>query len=271
MEQLLILSDIVEATVVKRPSCLIKSPYVADVEIKGDVDLYLGHTPALGCCGLSDKNATVIMTPSYSSKNKCKYTVQLSMQPNTIVGINPKLAEKIVEQCLQKNLLQKLRGATKVQREKTIGCSRFDFAGIDGDGIPFLMEVKNVPLADYEDLPAKIRKTMSFDDRNPLEKVAYFPDGYRKTSSEPVSPRALKHIRELHRIKKGNPEKIRCLMCYVIQRTDVNRFTTSVVDQEYKMATKEAFEDGVEIITLQIKWSINDIGEAVASFIRDDL
>jgi len=127
------------------------------------------------------------------------------------------------------------------------------------------MEVKNVPLADYEDITAKDRKNKCYDDRQYDSKVAYFPDGYRKKSSDPVSPRALKHIRELTLIKKESIT--RCIMCYVIQRTDVNRFQPSIIDPEYRQAVKEAIEAGVEIITLVIKWT--NTGEAY--FVRDDL
>jgi DNA-binding sugar fermentation-stimulating protein len=80
-----------------------------------------------------------------------------------------------------------------------------------------------------------------------------------------VSPRALKHIRELTLIKKES--KTRCIMCYVIQRTDVDRFQPSIIDPEYRNAVKEAMDAGVEIITLVVKWSRD--GEA--QFIRDDL
>jgi DNA-binding sugar fermentation-stimulating protein len=80
-----------------------------------------------------------------------------------------------------------------------------------------------------------------------------------------VSPRALKHIRELTLIKKES--KTRCIMCYVIQRTDVDRFTISVIDPEYREAVKVALENGVEIITMVIEWKRN--GEAY--FVKDDL
>ena len=127
------------------------------------------------------------------------------------------------------------------------------------------MEVKNVPLADYEDICSKDRKNKCYDDRPYDSKVAYFPDGYRKKSTEPVSPRALKHIRELTLIKKESIT--RCIMCYVIQRDDVNRFQPSIIDPEYRQAVKEAIEAGVEIITLVIKWTRD--GEAY--FVKDDL
>ena len=127
------------------------------------------------------------------------------------------------------------------------------------------MEVKNVPLADYEDISSKDRKKMCYDDREIDSKIAYFPDGYRKKSTDTVSPRALKHIRELTLIKKESIT--RCIMCYVIQRTDVDRFQPSIIDPEYRQAVKEAIEAGVEIITLVVKWTRD--GEAY--FVKDDL
>jgi DNA-binding sugar fermentation-stimulating protein len=56
-------------------------------------------------------------------------------------------------------------------------------------------------------------------------------------------------------------------MCYVIQRTDVDRFQPSIIDPEYRSAFKDAVEAGVEIITMVVSWNRN--GEA--TFIRDDL
>ena len=259
------LDNLIEGQIIKRPSKFIKTPYVADILI--DEKEYLAHTPALGCCGLSDVGSKVMLTPSTSQKTD--YVVQLAALPNNqYVGINPKLAENLVENCLLLQVIKSLRGCKRFRREVTRenSDSRFDFVGIDKNGIEFIMEVKNVPLADFEDVTAKERKKMDFTGREPNTKVAYFPDGYRKKTTEPVSPRALKHIRELTRIK--NEEiLIRCIMCYVIQRTDVNRFTTSVIDPEYKQAVKEAHEQGIEIITLQVEW--NEKGEA--RFVRDDL
>ena len=127
------------------------------------------------------------------------------------------------------------------------------------------MEVKNVPLADYEDVCIKDRKKMCYDERAIDSKIAYFPDGYRKKSTDTVSPRALKHIRELTLIKKESIT--RCIMCYVIQRTDVDRFQPSIIDPEYRQAFKEAVEAGVEIITLVVRWTRD--GEAY--FVKDDL
>jgi DNA-binding sugar fermentation-stimulating protein len=56
-------------------------------------------------------------------------------------------------------------------------------------------------------------------------------------------------------------------MCYVIQRTDVNRFQVSVIDQIYRKAVKDAIDAGVEIITIVVEWT----RDGKAYFIRDDL
>jgi DNA-binding sugar fermentation-stimulating protein len=295
MSLLLKIDNLIEGNVVKRPSKFVKSPYVADIiplleseldkEKNKEANTILGHSAALGCCGLCDAGATILMKaiePKNKSKSKvqnkeqlsCTYRIYLSIllerETEIIVGIHPKLAEELTEAALNKNLLSKLQNIKRYKRETVLFVedkidSRFDFTGVDCNGIPFIMEVKNVPLADYEDITAKDRKGKCYDDRAIDSKVAYFPDGYRKKSSDPVSPRALKHIREMTLIKSKT--EIRCIMCYVIQRTDVNCFQPSIIDPEYREAVKTAIETGVEIITLVVNWT----KEGEAYFVRDDL
>ena len=273
------IENLIQGTVIKRPSAYIKTPYVADIIPINSETSILGHTASLGCCGLADVGASILMAPvpkvnKKTKKNCCEYKVYLSIirerNYEIIVGIHPKLAEDLTEIALKNNLLTKLQNVRRFKRETSIYVegkvdSRFDFSGVDCNGVPFIMEVKNVPLADYEDITAKDRKGKCYDDRAQNSKVAYFPDGYRKKSTDTVSPRALKHIRELTLIKKES--KTRCIMCYVMQRTDVDRFQVSVIDPEYRKAVKEAIDAGVEIITMVVQWT----SEGEAYFIRDDL
>jgi DNA-binding sugar fermentation-stimulating protein len=279
------IENLFEGEIIKRPSKYIKTPYVADVTNLYDNNEVLSHTASLGCCGLADVGAKILMAPivnnkkaEHKHKNKnqlsCSYRVYLSIfkekNKDTIIGIYPKLAEQIVETSLTKNLLSKLQNIQSYRRETSIYVegkvdSRFDFTGIDSNGIPFIMEVKNVPLADYEDITAKDRKNKCYDERDINSKVAYFPDGYRKKSTDAVSPRALKHINELTLIKKESVT--RCIMCYVIQRDDVQCFQPSIIDIKYREAFKNAIDNGVEIITLVVSWNKN--GEVY--FVRDDL
>jgi len=275
------LDGLIEGNIVKRPSKMIKSPYVADIiPLTKQNEEILGHTASLGCCGLADAGATILMSKikikETKEKAKCSYRVYLSCfidkerNQQTIVGIYPKLAEDLTEQALTGNYLSKLQNVKSYKRETVIYVedkvdSRFDFSGIDENGLPFIMEVKNVPLADYEDITAIERKKKNYSERVFESKVAYFPDGYRKKATDTVSPRALKHIHELTLIKKES--KTRCIMCYVIQRTDVDRFTISVIDPEYREAVRIAIENGVEIITMVIEWT----RDGSAYFVKDDL
>jgi len=272
------IDGLVDGTIVNRPSKTIKSPYVADILLHTLNTTILGHTASLGCCGLADREAQILMAPvpktNKNNKISCEFKVYLSVirerGAEIVVGIHPKLAENLAESAIKNNLLSRLQNVRGYKRETTIYVagkvdSRFDFTGIDCNGVPFIMEVKNVPLADYEDITAKDRKHKCYDDRDINSKVAYFPDGYRKKSTDTVSPRALKHIRELTLIKRESIT--RCIMCYVIQRTDVECFQPSIIDPEYRAAVKEAVEAGVEIITLVVQWTKD--GEA--HFVRDNL
>jgi len=278
MSLILKLDDLIEGTIIKRPSKQIKTPYVADILPIDSINEILGHTAALGCCGLADVGATILMSPiPKSTKNKkikCEFRVYLSIfkerGQEIIIGIHPKLAENLTELALKNNSLHILQNIKSYKRETSIYVegkvdSRFDFSGVDEKGIPFIMEVKNVPLADYEDITAKERKHKCYEDRKQNSKIAYFPDGYRKKCTDTVSPRALKHIKELTLIKRES--KTRCIMCYVIQRSDVSSFQPSLIDPEYRQAVKEAVFYGVEIITMVIHWT----KEGEAYFIRDDL
>ncbi len=284
---LLQLNNLIKGSVVKRPSVIIKTPYVADVLLT-DSDLVLAHSLSLGCCGLADINASVLLEklPEKSpKKNKnidkpyCSHRIHLSIyrdqENEMIIGINPKLAEILVEKALEQNVIQSLQNIKSYKREVTMYIpgkvdSRFDFTGVDQNGIPFIMEIKNVPLADYEDVCSKDRKLLDFTGREFSSKVAYFPDGYRKKSNDPISPRALKHVQELTWIKKEDP-RIRCILCFVIQRHDVNRFAPSVIDPIYREAIRVAMDAGVEIIPLVIKWERSGETSYDAHFVCDDL
>ena len=279
MNLLFKIDNLVEGVITKRPSKYIKTPYVADVNITSDMKEVLAHSASLGCCGLADTGAIILMSQvpkpkKQSNKLSCEYKIYLSVfkerEKEIIIGIYPKLAEDLTELALKTNLLKKLQNIKSYKRETAIFVegkvdSRFDFSGIDENNVPFLMEVKNVPLADYEDITAKERKHKCYEDRDQSSKVAYFPDGYRKKTTDTVSPRALKHINELALIKTES--KTRCIMCYVIQRNDVERFQPSIIDPEYRNAFKNAMEKGVEIITMVIHWT----REGEAYFIKDDL
>lgn len=270
------LKEVCRGEIVNRPSKKCKTPYVADVRIEmGQDQEILGHSPSLGCCGLADKGAIVLMTPTSSCGSTkqpvCSYRIDLAIyredDKEIIVGINPKLGETIAEEALKQNCIACLQNVKSYTREVKIMNSRFDFAGIDENGTPFVLEIKNVPLADYVDVPKKdrIHCLAQLEHKNFNEKIAYFPDGYRKNSTDVVSPRALKHIQELEEIAITG--KVRAILCFIVQRNDVKQFQTSNIDLIYKAAVYKASQNGVEIITIQVEWTT----QGKCYFVRNDL
>lgn len=259
MVKLVDFGELTRGTVIKRPSATCKTPYVADVLLENG-ETILAHTASLGCCGLVDKGATILLLQTTNPKNKCSHKVVCSSfeekEKQVVVGIDPGLAENFVKLCLEQDLFSFI-SAKILKTQKTYGNSRFDFAGTDSNNIPFILEVKNAPLADYEDIDNKTKATLLaknphiWDKRHIDSKISYFPDGYRKNAKLPISPRACKHICELQKLVSP---KQRCIMCYVIQRTDSSSFQPSVIDQHYKHLFAKALESGVEMYAIQIRW-----------------
>lgn len=267
---LLQLQNTTEAHIVKRPSSVSKTPYVADIKILENDYNTCCHTPSLGCCGMADAGSTVITTPIKSKKCISEYRAELSIFSDTkgsiVVGINPKLAEDIAQRCIEENLFQHLT-IQSFGSQKTYMNSRFDYAGIDSDGKEFVLEIKNVPQADYVDVDKKERKNYKEIINNAKfeEKIAYFPDGFRKKSKDVISPRALKHVQELEMLTKTS--NIRSILCFIIQRSDTNIFQTSHIDPIYREAVYNAWKNGVEIKTIQVDWT----KEGSCTFVRNDM
>jgi len=258
------------ATVMKRPSAHIQSPYVADIWLSGTptTKTYLAHCPALGCCGLSDVGAVVLVRQLNGKQTKCDYQVCVScvgtVHRPIHVGVHPKSAEEIAKCALLSGKVRGLR-VKWLQAEKTLLNSRFDFHGLSEDNRPFVCEVKMVPLADYADVSTKERNRMDFSHLDTHDKIAYFPDGYRKHKSSPVSPRATKHVQELTKLTQKH-KSWRCILLFVIQREDASCFQPSVLDPVFRREVQKAHRKGVEVECLQVRWNAGR-----AYFHRNDL
>ena len=249
------LNDLIFGEVIKRPSIQCKSPYVADVKLEDDTTV-IAHSPSLGCCGYINACQNVVMI-KHDNPKLCTHVIHLANRlektHNYLIGVHPKSAEKIVNVCLENGIIETLNNVCNIQREQTYLNSRFDFTCIDENNRQTIIEVKNVPCANYEDNEEKVIKKMDFSNRPYNSKVAYFPDGYRKKKTDTVSPRALKHILELELLKKQNPN-LRCILIFVIQRPDVEYFQASICDPLYKTTLNKAHENGVEVIPIQVVW-----------------
>lgn len=256
------ITNLVEGKIISRPSKLCKSPYVADVLLETGEQV-IAHAPSLGCCGYVDKNESVLLVPHENPKT-CSHVIHLAKRnekdTSYLIGVHPKSAEKLVKRSLELGCIETLEDLSDIKSEQCFLNSRFDFVCKDKNGIQTIIEVKNVPCGDYEDILSKERKKRDYSDREITSKIAYFPDGYRKKSTDTISPRALKHIQELEKLKMEN-ENMRCIILFVVQRGDCKVFQGSNVDPIYKNALNQAYQNGVEVLPVKMVWNENGICE----------
>ena len=185
------------------------------------------------------------------------------------IAVNPKIAIELMESVIEKNLMKKLQPVTRFKRNIHIFLegkvdSVFSFVGFCDDGIPFNMEVNNVPCAEYdhgerpdETGPGKPCPTS----KNKFnKKTAYFPDKCCKNTKQMI-----KRIKDLITIKKESVT--RCYLSYIVQRTDIDRFQFSLYNDEYRDAVIEAVEAGVIITPIVISWT----REGIALFVTDEI
>jgi len=265
------LPQLYKGLVLHRPSKVCKSPYLADVKIfdnDGNVleENVMAHSPALGCCGLITTNTYVLCTKSESSKNKSKYIIHHVIDENdSIIGVNPMLANPIVKSLLLNNKIEQFQNITQLKSEITVNDSRFDYTFFNECGQKVYLEVKNVPLADVVNsslsthkfiVSSKERKKIDLSKYDLSKKIAILPDGYRKNKDEPVSVRALKHVNHLASIHKEDPNII-CALLFLIQRNDVVSFKPSSLDKIYEKAVYDAYESGVKILPICVEWIDN--------------
>jgi DNA-binding sugar fermentation-stimulating protein len=255
------------AVVVARPSKTVKTPYVADIMFADDPTIYQAHAPSLGCSGLVDVDSNVYVSgkPPKTEKDAAKTTHTIygtTVYGGWRVGVNPMIANKVVRRIIEAGLdRDNFKDIASIDQEVTIGDSRVDIRLKHGDGSVSWVEVKNVPLAHYRNavegckdyraaaVPAAVPGQLS--DKQ-AEKIALFPDGYRKNKADAISPRATKHLENLmERVAAGD----RAYCVFLCQRTDAVRFEPAALDTIYSETIKRAVAAGVNILCYAVEWS----------------
>ena len=223
---------------------------MADIVLASNECETMAHSPSLGCSGLTNSGCNVLVS-SNPQKEKVKSThkIQFSIlpQPPILVCTHPAMAETVVEAALRNNMLRMLR-VNELRKQTTIKGSRFDFSGVDEQGVEFIAEVKAVP-------------SLGCPSGNMGEEVAFFPDGYirpKDVGKKPQSERANKHVQELTEMKRECGKEKRTIMLYVVQRGDAQKFVISPRDPIYLESCKIAQEAGVEFYAIQMKWIRED-------------
>ncbi len=167
-----------------------------------------------------EAGADVLLSKAADPNRKTQYTWEQIKIDGAWVGINTMHPNYIVWEALKNDSIPGLTGYDEILREVTVHDSRLDIVARNSNETAFI-EVKNV----------------TYKDGN----YALFPDA--------VTSRGLKHLHNLIRIKE---EGHRAVMVYIIQRSDVFKFSPAFdIDPKYACALQEAYASGVEIFPVR--------------------
>lgn len=157
------------------------------------------------------------------SGRRLKYTLEMTDMVTSFVGVNTLLPNRLVRESIEDNTIPELSGYSLIRSEVPYGKgSRIDLLLENGHERCFV-EIKNCTLVE--------------------DQVAYFPDA--------ISTRGLKHLFELEKqVKAGS----RCVMFYLIQRSDARVFKPADhIDINYGRALRSVNTAGVEIIVYDVQ------------------
>jgi sugar fermentation stimulation protein A len=160
---------------------------------------------------------------------KLKYTWEMIEMPNSFVGVNTGIPNRLVKLSIESGIIKEISGFDRIRSEVRYGSnSRIDIL-LEQDGRKCFIEIKNCTLA--------------------IDGIAYFPDA--------VTSRGLKHLKELQReVSSGN----RAMMFYLVQRMDVKEFRpANHIDPIYALELKKAIDLGVEILVYDVTLDLDGI------------
>jgi len=308
---------ITKGRVLCRPSVKLRKENIADVLIMKDSTYILTHTPSYECTGLANTGCDVyvahcppeeeaeyeLVTEFGERFTHTMFLAEFRENPENeqIICINPKVAIELMESVLEKNLISCLLNIRDMKRNVPMFLegkvnSTFNLVGFCEDNVPFIMEVANVPFAEYrpeeqaidkanyekakaekeaaqaaraaagivEEEKKKKEGEEEEDDEYvyyPYLKASYFPEA----NSKAVNAATIKRINDLAMIAKESV--VRCVLGYIIERTDINKFEISNHNPEYRQAVINAVSCGVHILPVVVSWT----PEGVCFFVTEQI
>jgi len=165
------------------------------------------------------EGADVYVSPQNRPERKLKYTWELIKMPDSLVGVNTSIPNKLVKSAIESKKIKQFEKFSKVVSEvKTSDNTRLDLMLLDELDNKCFVEIKNCTLVE--------------------KNKAMFPDA--------VTTRGQKHLKELMDLKaKGFDAAV----FFLIQRMDAKCFSPADdIDSEYGKLLRAAFEKGVDVI-----------------------
>ena len=203
--------------------------FFADVKVNKDI--ITAHCANTGSMmGLLNVNNDAWVSKNDDPKRKLKYTLQVLKTADNVIGVNTHIANKLVLEGLQNNLLLEFKNLNKIETEVYYNKeTRFDFL-IHKNKKKCFIEVKNVTL---------IRDS----------KTSEFPDA--------ITTRGSKHIKALINAYKEGYE---CYVLFLVQVENCNYFKIADdIDKEYYENYKIAKNLGVKFIAYNCKVGTREI------------
>ena len=193
-----------------------------------EITVHVPNTGSMTSCWEPNQRCALSLSPN--PDRKMPYTLELTYNGETWIGVNTANANKLAKNWLTENKIPELKDYKTIIPEKKIGDSRVDFYLEGHKEFPdCFVEVKRVTLN--------------------KDGMAQFPDA--------VTERGQKHLRELIEIKKSG---LRAVMLFIIQREDVNIFQAAEdIDPLYSQLLRDAHRSGVEILAYQCRIDLKNI------------
>lgn len=208
--------EIIRGRFIKRPN-----RFIAHVDIDGEEVIV--HVPNTGRCReILIEGCTVLLKKSNNPSRKTKYSLLGAYKNDKIIHIDSQEPNKVVEEALFMQRIEKLKKYHKIEREKKYGNSRFDFR-LSNENEEYYLEVKGVTLE--------------------LDGICKFPDA--------PTQRGTKHLLELiDVVESGRGAGV----IFLIQMDDVIYFTPHKdMDKNFSDALIKCRENGVDIFAYKCK------------------
>lgn len=193
--------------------------FLADVEMETG-EVITVHCPNSGSMkGCAIEGAPVWLSVSDNPKRKYPHTWELVQAPQTLIGVNTLVPNRLVKFSIENGLVPELKGYDAVKSEvKTSDHTRLDLMLESSERQNCYIEIKNCTLVEHG--------------------VAMFPDA--------VTTRGQKHLQELIDLAA---QGFRAVIFYLVQRTDARVFKPAdEIDPDYGKGLRKAVKNGVEIL-----------------------
>lgn len=214
------------------PGILLKryKRFLADVRLETG-ELVTAHCPNSGSMKeCAEPGRSVYLSRASNPKRKLPYTWELIRMPDSLVGVNTLLPNRLVREAIGCGQIESLRGYPKIDREVGIGNrSRIDLMLSGGDLPRCFVEVKNCTWVH--------------------QGLARFPDA--------VTERGRKHMAALQDLAG---QGFRAAVVFLIQRMDAQIFRPAQeLDPAYSDALRHAAKAGVDVLAYDVNLTLEDI------------